>query len=142
VRVLFGLLVGLSLLFGSSVELKLLSAVNSWSDAINSKDYSAMRVLYADSVIYYGKIMPRYKCIADKKRALRKRPNFHQEIDDLRYKYIMRDIYRVSFDKYVRYTRGGKIKLYPSYLYIDISSTIPKIVAESDRVTDLNLLFK
>jgi hypothetical protein len=141
-RVLFVLIFSAITLFASSVEFKLLNAVNSWNDAINSRDYSAMRVLYANKVIYYGKIMPRYKCIADKKRALRKRPNFHQEIDDLSYKYIMRDIYRVSFNKYVRYKIGGKIKLYPSYLYVDISSVIPKIVAESDKVTDLNNLFR
>jgi len=129
-------------LYASSVELKLLSAVNSWSDAINSKDYNAMRVLYDNRVIYYGKILPRYKCIADKKRALRKRPNFHQEIDDLRYTYMFDNIYKVYFNKYVKYTRRGRVKMYPSYLYIDISSVIPKIVAESDKITDINLLFK
>ncbi len=109
---------------------------------MNQKDYEAMSILYAPEVLYYGKVLTKRKVLADKKRALRKRPNYHQEIDDVVYNRVKDNVYKVFFNKYVKFSTHSKIKVYPSYLYINTSSVIPKIVIESDRVTDLNLLYK
>ena len=136
------LVIFLTLINANYLERKLVTTLESWSEAINQRDFEALSILYAPVVIYYGKVTPKWKCIQDKKRALRKRPFFHQEIDDVSYGHIRDSIYKVGFTKYVRYTKHGKIKTYPSYLYIDLSSVIPKIVVESDRVTDINLLYK
>ncbi len=55
---------------------------------------------------------------------------------------LKKKIYKILFNKYVKFTPKSKIKVYPSYLYVDTSSVIPKIIIESDRVTDLNILSK
>jgi len=129
-------------LFSNNLENTLIKTIRLWNSTMNTQDFRLMQSLYANRVIYYGKIRSKYYIIKDKKRALRKYPYFSQVIDELAYDYVEGNIYKVTFNKYVKYRKYSKIKIYPSYIYIDLSYRYPKIVVEGDKVTDINLLYK
>lgn len=113
--------------------------VNTWSEAHNTKDLNSFSQVFALKVKFYGKDLTANKIIDEKIRVLEKYPNFHQEIIG----NIACDIenqpsvYRCEFTK--RVTFGKKEKDYPSYLVIDTSTQEPKIIVESDHISDRNL---
>lgn len=123
----------------AGTESKLIMVVKHWNDANNAKDTNTLSRLYAKTIIYYGRRLPLNQCIGDKKRFFRKYPYFHQSIQNIAYASIGKNVYRIIFDKNVRIKRGSKRKLYPSYIQVDTSTTLPRIVEEGDSVTDKNI---
>ena len=110
--------------------------LNSWNKVMNNKDTSRLEYLYASEIKYYGKHYARSNAIKDKQRALSKYPEFSQQIKNITYEEITQNLYKVSFDKYVKASPTSQEKLYPSYLYIKKINGEWRIVEESDKVTD------
>ena len=115
------------------------AVVNTWSEAHNTKDLNSFSQVFASRVKFYGKDLRANKIIDEKIRVLEKYPNFHQEIigDITCNMENQSSAYRCEFTK--RVTFGKKEKDYPSYLVIDTSSQEPKVIVESDHITDRNL---
>ena len=76
------------------------------------------------------------RCIKDKKRALKKFPEFYQYTEDENFIEVTPNIYKARFTKRVRLKSDSEWKDYPSYLLIDISTS--SILVKSDEVTDKN----
>lgn len=108
-----------------------------WVNAHNTQDMNKLKNLYAKEITYYGKKLSRTKCIKDKKRVLRKYPQFKIHTDNIEYISITPTITKVTFDKYVKFSPHKKEKMYPSYLLVDLASN--SILVEGDTVTDKNI---
>jgi hypothetical protein len=125
---------------GSSEEAQKAEAtVNTWSEAHNTRDLDSFSQVFASRVKFYGKELAANKIIDEKIRVLEKYPNFHQEIiGDITCNVENQpSAYRCEFTK--RVTFGKREKDYPSYLVIDTSTQEPKVIVESDHITDRNL---
>jgi len=107
-----------------------------WVKAHNTKDMKLLSKLYAKKITYYGSKRSRERCIKDKKRALKKFPEFYQHIEGEDFIEVTPNIYKVTFTKWVRLEIDREWKDYPSYLLIDISTS--SILVEGDEVTDKN----
>jgi hypothetical protein len=123
-----------------TIEDTLLSTLNNWNTANNKRDTTTLYKLYGYSVLYYGFKRTDNECIADKNKFYKKHPFFSQTIENIIYKEISKNLYKVSFDKYVQLKESKKITNYPSYLVIDTSFNTPLVMVEGDKVTDKNLL--
>ena len=111
-----------------------------WNKAHNHRNMKLLSKIYSSELTYYGKKLTRKQCIKDKKRALRKYPDFYQHIEEINYSKITPNLYKVTFTKFVRLTISGETTLYPSYLVIDTSTS--SILVEGDDVTDKNIKVK
>jgi len=105
-----------------------------WDMANNSKDDETLSNLYDATITYYGSKMSKEKCLKDKRRLFKKYPYFSQEISNAEVSEIDTHIYKVSFSKSVITDNRKKAKSYPSYLIIDTEKS--KIIMESDTITD------
>ena len=123
----------------NDVESKVMMVLQSWNEANNAKDTDTLSRLYASKITYYGSKLSRTQCIEDKKRLFKKYPHFSQIIKDTKYISLAPRLHKVLFEKHVRIKPNEKIKVYPSYLIIDTSSTFPAIAEEGDAVTDKNI---
>ena len=81
-----------------------------WVNAQNIQDMNKLKNLYAKEITYYGKKLSRTKCIKDKKRVLRKYPQFKIHTDNIEYISITPTITKVTFDKYVKFSPNKKEK--------------------------------
>ena len=108
-----------------------------WVNAHNIQDMNEIKNLYSNKITYYGKKLPRNKCIKDKKRVLSKYPQFRVRTDNIEYISVTPTITKVTFDKYVKFSSKKKEKMYPSYLLVDLASNL--ILVEGDTVTDKNI---
>jgi hypothetical protein len=115
------------------------AVVNTWSEAHNTKDLNSFFQVFAPKVKFYGKELTANKIIDEKNRLLKKYPNFQQEIiSSISCEQKNQSlIYQCDFTKRVVY--GDKQKDFPSYLVIDTSTKEPRIIVESDYITDRNL---
>ena len=115
---------------------KVSKVLRKWVKAHNTKDMNLLSKLYADKISYYGTKLSKQKCIKDKKRALKKFPEFRQHVEGEDFIEVTPNIYKVTFTKSVRLSIDGEWKDYPSYLLVDISTL--SILVEGDKVTDKN----
>jgi hypothetical protein len=92
--------------------------------------------LYVRKPIYYGRRLSRKRCVVDKRRFLRKHPDFRQDIEDLKIIQHTDSSYLVRFKKRVWVSRHSQERDYPAYLRINGDF---QIVEEGDKVTDRNL---
>jgi len=118
------------------VSSKISAILADWVKAHNDNDMKLLSKLYSTELTYYGKKSTRKKCIKDKKRALKKYPNFYQSLEEVDYSEVTPNMYKVTFNKLVRLQNNGKLNVYPSYLLIDISTS--SILVEGDEITDNN----
>jgi len=124
----------------TTLEDTLLTTINNWNTANNKRNTNTLYKLYGYSVLYYGFKRTDNECINDKNRFYKKHPFFSQTIENITYKKISKNLYKVSFDKKVQLKESKKIKNYPSYLVIDTSYNTPLVMVEGDKITDKNLL--
>ncbi len=120
----------------SSDKAALEQVLNSWNRVMNNKDTSSLEYLFANQLKYYGTQYLRSQAIKDKRRILAKFPDFSQQIKNITYEKITPNLYKLSFDKYVKVSSDSQEKLYPSYLYIKKINGEWRIVEEGDKVTD------
>jgi len=125
-----------------NIERTLSNIVFEWNDAVSKRDTDRLFKLYGHNVLYYGSKFSDDKCIKDKNRFYKRYPYFSQSIEDIYYKKVSNNLYKVSFNKFVKLKKSKPIKNYPSYLVIDTSFDSPLIMVEGDTVTDKNLLKK
>lgn len=125
-----------------NLETTLSNIVFNWNDSVDKRDTNKLFNLYGYTVLYYGSKLSDTKCIEDKNRFYKRYPYFTQAIENIRYKQVSKNLYKVSFDKYVKLRKSQSIKNYPSYLVIDTSYSTPLIMVEGDKITDKNLLKK
>ena len=124
------------------MEQTLSDIVFKWNDIMNKRDMDSLFKLYGYNVLYYGSKLSDKKCIDDKNRFYKRYPYFSQSIEDINYKRISTNLYKLSFNKFVKLKKSKPIKNYPSYLVIDTSFSSPLIMVEGDTVTDEILLKK
>ena len=136
---IFFILVTLTSASNNKIEASLNMVVQTWNEANNKKDTVMLSRLYAPKVTYYGSKLSKSKCIRDKKRFFKKYPLFFQSIDNIRYISLTPRLHKISFNKYVQIKPSKQPKMYPSYLLVDTSSSLPVITEEGDAVTDRNL---
>lgn len=104
-------------------------AVEQWNVAHVKHDLKALEGLYAAHVQFYGQAFTNQQCIAAKKAAFAKSPDYTQTIRDIEAKSDG----TVTFTK--TSTVKGKSTDYPAILVV--SNGV--ITAETDKITDANL---
>jgi len=118
----------------NDISSKISAILDDWVKAHNDNNMKLLSKLYTTELTYYGRKLTRKKCIKDKKRALKKYPNFHQSLEEIDYSKVTPNMYKVTFNKLVRLQNNGKLNVYPSYLLIDVSTS--SILVEGDEITD------
>lgn len=113
------------------------NVLKQWVNAHNTLDMNQLTNLYSKEITYYGKKLPRNKCIEDKKRVLGKYPQFRVRVENIQYISVTPTLTKITFDKYIKFNFKKKEKMYPSYLLIDLTSN--SIIVEGDTVTDKNI---
>lgn len=113
--------------------------VNIWSEAHNTQDAGSFSQIFAPKAKFYGTELSANKIVDEKRRLFKRYPDFFQEIiGNVACKSVDQpSVYRCEFTK--RVTFGGRQKDFPSYLVMDTSTKEPKIIVESDHITDRNL---
>lgn len=107
-----------------------LEVVNAWNDAHTKHDAKALASLYAPNVTFYGRTLTNAQCVAAKKAAFAKSPDYAQSIRDV----VVAEAGVVTFTK--TSTSGGKSTDYPAVLVV----TNGLVSAETDKVTEANLV--
>ena len=113
--------------------------VDKWNEAHNTKEMKSFLQVFAPKVKFYGKELAANVIIDEKIKLFQKFPNFNQKIVSeisCEQKKLYPE-YRCDFTKRVVF--GNKQKDFPSYLVIDTSNKEPRIIIESDLITDKNL---
>jgi hypothetical protein len=101
--------------------------VTQWNDAHVARDANALQTLYADTVYFYGKSVPRAECVKRKAAAFAKAPDYSQAVRDV-VATQRGDRLVIAFVK--ASTTGGKTTDFPSVLYVDAQG---HITAEMDK---------
>jgi hypothetical protein len=104
-------------------------AVEAWNKAHIAHDLNALASIYAPHVEFYGQTVTNKQCVAAKKAAFAKSPDYTQSIGDI----DVHDDGVVTFTKTSR--SGGKSTDYPAVLVV----TGGLVTAETDKVTEANL---
>lgn len=117
----------------------LVPLLEQWNNANNTKNIQILNQLYAEKIKYYGTSLSREECIKDKKRVFKKLPNFIQKSQGKGFVVIDENTYKILLDKIVQTTPNNAAKMFPSYLIVDTSSSMPKIIEEGDYITNWNL---
>jgi hypothetical protein len=119
----------------SKEETLVTTRVVGWNAALSGRDAHTLGLLYAPSVLYYGKRVSaaeREKLVAG---FFAKTPDYAQSVRDLHIED--NDAGTATLARFMKKsTAHGKTTEYPSYLVFDASG---HIVEESDLVTDENL---
>lgn len=115
--------------------------VNAWCRAINNWNLDSLRILYSDTVLYYGTELPAERCVKDKMVYMAPFDAFylHSPVS-VSVSQQTEHIYRCDFNK--KYRFQGKTYTYPSYLLIFDDGFNCEIIGESDLVTDRKLAFR
>jgi len=135
-KIFYTLLLFVSFTHANTIEQELYDTLVRWNHANNSKDLRVLSSLYDRRIVYYGTKMRQQKVLQDKKRFLNKYPYFSQTIKHFQYTKLTPRLYKVTFDKFVKFGRNAHPKLFPSYLLIDTSSMMPLITEEGDMISD------
>ena len=104
--------------------------VTRWNDAHVAHDANALRALYAETVYFYGKSLPRAECVKRKADAFAKAPDYSQ---------AMRDVVATQRGDHLvialvkAWTTSGKTTDSLSVLYVDAQG---HITAEMDKPVD------
>lgn len=106
-----------------------LEVVNAWNEAHTKHDAKALASLYAPHVAFYGRTLTSAQCVAAKKRAFAKSPDYAQSIRDV----VATEAGVVTFTK--TSTSGGKSTDYPAVLVV----TRGLVSVETDKITEANL---
>jgi hypothetical protein len=102
-----------------------LDVVNAWNAAHTKHDIKALTAIYAPRVEFYGRTLTGAQCVAAKKAAFAKAPDYAQSIRDI----VVGADGVVTFTK--TSTQGGKSTDYPAVLVV----TGGVVAAETDKVT-------
>ena len=100
-----------------------------WNAAHATHDLAALAALYSVRVDFYGQTVTNAQCVASKKKAFEKSPDYTQAIRDV----VVADDGTVTFTK--TSTIGGKSTDYPAVLVVRQGL----VVSETDKVTEANL---
>jgi len=106
-----------------------LEVVTAWNAAHASHDTKALAALYAPRVQFYGRTLTGAECVAAKKAAFAKSPDYAQSIRDV----VPGEDGVVTFTK--TSSSGGKSTDYPAVLVV----TDGFVSAETDKITEANL---
>ena len=106
-----------------------LDVVQAWNTAHTKHDTKALELLYAPHVEFYGRTMTNAACVAAKKAAFAKSPDYAQSIRDV----VVGNDGVVTFTK--TSTSGGKSTDYAAVLIVKGDL----VTAETDKVTEANL---
>ncbi len=104
--------------------------VGQWNDAHVAHDANALQALYAETVYFYGKTLPRTECVKRKADAFAKATDYGQAVRDV-VATQRGDHTVVAFTK--TWTTSGKTTDSPSLLYVDRQG---HITAEMDKPAD------
>ena len=107
-----------------------LEVVNAWNDAHTKHDAKALASLYAPNVTFYGRALTSAQCVAAKKAAFARSPDYAQSTGDV----VVAEAGVVTFTK--TSISGGKSTDYPAVLVV----TNGLVSAETDKVTEANLV--
>jgi len=112
-----------------------------WCDACDKWNLEQLGKVYGDNVLFYGKELPKEKCLAKISAAYNPNEVFRQEIiSPIRLTAYASGIVKADFIK--RVVRNDLAKHYPSYLLVKHNGSKYEVVGESDRVTDDKLNYK
>ncbi len=109
--------------------------VDAWHEALNTRDVSALRALYAEEVMFYGRTLPKDSCLMITSQRLESSEYRHHRI-------IARPVVSVFGDDVIRasfvlqVTSGAVVADHDAYLLIKRFSGELKIMGESDLATD------
>ncbi len=112
-------------------------AVQAWSAAINDRNWAALEALYAEEVYYYKDKISRAQCLARKRKALEKAPDFRQAIKEVRTVKTYYHTKEVYFEK--EYGQDSKKeKLISMLSLVEQKDGTWLITQESDLITHGN----
>ena len=121
-----------------SIKSTLNELVQKWNQSHLLKNSNTFSNLYANSVLFYGLVLSKDKCIQKKINILNKYSDFNQEIfGKIDVVNINKNDFKCYFIK--RVTFGQKTKDYPSFLVFSKHNDEWKIIEESDLITEKNL---
>lgn len=115
-----------------------LEVVNSWTDAINARDYRMMLNLLGPHVKFYTQIYTPQQCVEEERKALTKIPDFKQYIAS-GIEILQTGDNSVKASYTIHTSHGGKNKAHEAYLRLDKIDGRWLITAVSDKTTDLNV---
>ncbi len=108
-----------------------------WSEALTRQDFQELKLIYADTVMYYGDNLLSTTIFSRQKSYFQSHQNYRQRIPEIIETGKTPDgNWHVRFSKEVATETGTKT--FPSSLIISTSGETWRILAESDDVTDVN----
>lgn len=120
---------------------RLIYIIHSWNDAHNDWRFKELKSIYANKVLYYGSSLAKDACIQDKTSQISPNKVFAQEIvSEISISDFGEGMFKCEFTKEVNYNKK-KIR-YPAYLILKYINGEPKIICESDQVTDAAMNIK
>jgi hypothetical protein len=109
--------------------------VAQWNDSHTARDASALGTIYAATVYFYGKNLPRAECVKRKAAAFAKARDYTQAVRDV---VATQRGDRTVITLVKQATAAGKTTDFPSVLYVDQQGHIS---AEMDKPDDDNWCF-
>lgn len=108
-----------------------------WNKAHDKHDVRALRDLYARHVEFYGQVLTNEECVARKKAAFEKSPDYAQSIKELTTRSVDAGAASMTVVRFTKTsTIGGKSTDYKGVLFIDGAGLV---TYESDDLTNANL---
>jgi hypothetical protein len=123
---------------GNTTEkLNYLAFLDRWSEALTRQDFQELKLIYADTVMYYGDNLLSTTIFGRQKSYFQSHKNYRQRIPEIIETGKTQDgNWHVRFSKEVATETGTRT--FPSSLIISASGETWRILAESDDVTDVN----
>jgi hypothetical protein len=106
-----------------------------WCDACDKWNMALLEKVYGSKVLFYGRELPKEKCLAKISAELNPNEVYRQEIiSPIKLTAYASGIIKADFIK--RVVRNDLAKHYPSYLLVKHNGSKYEVVGESDLVAD------